>query len=468
MATWFASGAVLIYVPFPSLAASDRLNRASDVDASQLALAPVDAITATATALPIDRFRLIARSGRPLYVLHPRGQSAVAVWADTGTTSELQSGEAAGPIARDFSGISARRIDGPLEYDQWIVHQGFDRDRPYFRVYMDDDAGTVLYISQRTGEVLQRTHRSERAWNYVGAVVHWIYPTVLRRHWAVWDQVVWWLSLAGIVAVIVGIWLGIDRMLIALRKRARKITLFRGWLKWHHILGLSAGLFAFTWIFSGWLSMDHGRLLSTPDPTARQIDRFRGITLGVAAKQTSLEFIRGLGTFRELEIQAVAGSPLVIARSVNERRIFSVDSGQLYRFGVLPQALIVAGVQQAWPGIMVQSVGQLQSNDLYRKLRESELPDSTIRVKLNDRDDTWVHVDGASGDIVSVMNRGRRLYRWLFNGLHSFDFPGLVDRRPLWDAVILSLLALGFIFSLTGAYLGMRHLKRSLEKAVAR
>lgn len=54
------------------------------------------------------------------------------------------------------------------------------------------------------------------------------------------------------------------------------------------------------------------------------------------------------------------------------------------------------------------------------------------------------------------MDRSRRVYRWLFNGLHSFDFPGLTNHRPLWDIVILTLLTLGFVFSVIGVVIGWR------------
>ena len=70
---------------------------------------------------------------------------------------------------------------------------------------------TVLYVSAQTGEVLQKTEGKERAWNYIGAVVHWIYPTILRSNWSLWDQVVWWLSLAGLVTTLIGLLLGVMR-----------------------------------------------------------------------------------------------------------------------------------------------------------------------------------------------------------------------------------------------------------------
>ena len=63
-----------------------------------------------------------------------------------------------------------------------------------------------------------------------------------------------------------------------------------------------------------------------------------------------------------------------------------------------------------------------------------------------------------SGQIVSVMDRGRRVYRWLFNGLHSLDFPGLANHRPAWDVVIFLLLSIGFLFCVTGIVVGMKRL----------
>lgn len=467
MAAWFASGAVLMYVPFPALPAAERFARAGDVDVSAVSVTPAEAIRAIGSSPPITSVRLVDRLGRPLYVLQPRGSAVSAVWADDGSPAPLQSQEDIRRVAEHFAGAKVNRIDGPLDFDQWIVHQGFDSGRPYFRVQMDDDAGTVLYVCVRSGEVLQRTRRVERAWNYVGAVVHWIYPTVLRRNWAAWDQVVWWLSLAGISVVVIGIWLGIDRTAIALRRRKTQISLFRGWMKWHHVLGLCAFVFVFSWIFSGWLSMDHGRIFSMPDPTAEQVDRFRGMALVDAAEHVGLEFMRTLPAFRELDIKAVAATPLAIVRSDDGRRVYTVNSEPSYVGDSVPLPLIKAAVENAWPGSAVRHFGVVPGDDRYRQVRQSRLSESTVRAQLDDPRSTWVHVDANSAEIDSVMDRSRRVYRWLYHGLHSLDFPALVNRRPLWDVIMLSLLTLGFSFSVTGAVLGIRRLMRSVRSSRA-
>ncbi|XOV82599.1 MAG: hypothetical protein ACFHXK_17280 [bacterium] len=83
-------------------------------------------------------------------------------------------------------------------------------------------------------------------------------------------------------------------------------------------------------------------------------------------------------------------------------------------------------------------------------------------MELSDANQTWVHVDHQSGEVLSVLDRSRRAYRWLYNGLHSLDFPGLANRRPLWDVVMLILLFAGFVASITSVVIASRRLIRTL------
>lgn len=456
---WFTSGIVLIYVPFPSLSSADRIERSADVKSQDIAISPAEAIAIAATSTPFDQVRLVGRDGRPLYVLSPRGKQSIGIWADNGENASLQSREAVEKIAANFSGKTTKSVQGPIIYDQWVVHNQFDKERPFYKAFLDDEQGTVLYISQKSGQVTQRTTSYERGWNYVGAVVHWIYPTILRRNWVLWDQVVWWISLAGIVVVILGIWLGIARTSRAVRVH-KKISIFRGWMRWHHILGLFGGLFILTWVFSGWLSMDHGRLLSVPDPQANTIDRFRGLALGNAARQIDAQFIKALPSFREMNLVAVDGKVMAVTYSATGSMIHSASDTQISPVTELPVSLIQKGVQSAWPSEEIYSAERVQVNDVYVQLRNSTLSPSVIRVTLGQKDGTWVHVDSSTGEILSIMDSSRRLYRWLFNGLHSFDIPGLAERRPLWDIIIISFLLLGGALSYSGVYIGVKRIQR--------
>ena len=365
----------------------------------------------------------------------------------------------AGRIAEKFSRNSALKVEGPLDYDQWIVPNRYDPYRPFFRVSMQDEKKTVLYVSTQTGEVLQKTEGRERAWNYIGAVIHWIYPTILRRNWVLWDQVVWWLSLAGVVTTLIGLLLGVMRSGKAGDEMVLGVSSpFKGLLRVHHILGLFVGIIVLTWIFSGWLSMDHGRIFSKPIPDASQIEKFRALPLERTVNTFPLEALKSMRNFVEVEFVVVGGQNFIVARNIDGLKLFKPTNSNSFSQYKLTEPEIINAVQKAWPDIDIQSTQRPTETDNYGQLREGSLPRNTLRVILDDPSQTWVHIDMGTGQIVSTMDRSRRVYRWLFNGLHSLDFPGLINHRPLWDILILLLLGLGFLFSLTGVVVGWKRL----------
>jgi hypothetical protein len=459
---WFVSGAIMIYVPFPSLSHEAALARAREVDPSQITISPL-AATRGAGSHAIERLRLVDINGEATYLVHPTDAPVIAVSALDGRVIERFDARTAQAVAEHFAGKPIRTIEGPLIDDQWVVANDFDAFRPFYRISMENRDGTVLYVSARTGEVVQRTAHRERAWNYAGAVVHWIYPTIVRRHWALWDQIVWWLSLAGILVAVLGLWLGITRIAGRQRSGHWKLSHYRGWLKWHHVLGLCAGVLVLTWIFSGWLSMDHGRLFSLPDPTASRVAQFRGITVNQAAAQIAVSELSRLGGFREAEINAVAGVPFVVARTSGTQQLYSLREGHLSQTPEVPLPLIQSAVRAAWPEGKIVAIHRPPPDDAYAHLREGDLPASALRVILNDDAQTWIHIDASSGAILGVMDRSRRTYRWLFNGLHSFDFPALAPHRPLWDAVILLALLAGLTFTATAVVIGVKRTRTTLK-----
>ena len=77
-------------------------------------------------------------------------------------------------------------------------------------------AGTRLYVSEVTGEVVLRTTRRERLWGYLGPVIHWVYFTPLRQNGALWNEVVIWSSLIGCLMCVVRIGVGTAALLAVL------------------------------------------------------------------------------------------------------------------------------------------------------------------------------------------------------------------------------------------------------------
>ena len=268
----------------------------------------------------------------------------------------------------------------------------------------------------------------------------------------------WWLALIGIVGAVTGIVLGVIRTIQA----SKILSNFDGWLRWHHISGLVLGIVVFSWIFSGWLSMDHGRIFSKPNPREEQLKLFQNIpATETFSGLPSLAPVYALANVKEIELRVIAGYPYLVSKSEPEGNNIWILKDQLNwqpAKNGLPIQWMRKATQSAWPNMPIKDMYYIKDNDTYTNLRERKLSENVLRIILDNSAKTWVHIDKQSGEVVSVMDDGRRTYRWLFNGLHSLDFPGLTSRPLLWYIVILTLLILGTLFSITGTILGVRRL----------
>ena len=449
-AVWFASGAILLFVPFPSLDGAEARAGAEPVALNRVAIAPRAVLAGVPGGATL---RLVERLAQPVYVIgSAAGDRAVS--AQTGAAvAELTPGQA-GAIASRFGGRAVRSVVGPLRYDQWIVHQGFDHARPMYRVSLADGQATQLYVSARTGEVVQKTRGYERAWNWLGAVVHWIYFTPLRRSFAAWDQTVWWVSLAGLGMSVVGIGLGLYRTAEKMGGKRPALSPFKGWLKWHHILGLCGGVVVLTWIFSGWLSMDHGRFFSRATTPEHRLAAYQGAPLAQALSQVDVGRLHGLGNVTSVRFGVVGGQPVVAGLGPSGAQVLVGAGAPLARISA---PLVMRALQAAYRDSQISRPEVLGPDDFYAKAEGA--PAGTESYRLTGAYRARVFVDPATGEIVAVVNRSRAAYDWVYYALHSFNFPGLLALPVLRALIVLPLLALGFALCITSIVVGIRRLR---------
>lgn len=453
-AMWFATGMVMHFVPFPSLTETERFAGLSPVDRTEVKIKVVDAVTASRIA-DARRVRLIQLCDGPVYIVS--GADRVrAVRASDGRDAAVSS-DLALAVAREHAG--QRGLDPAqagmvalADYDQWSVPNGFDRQRPLFRIALNDAAGTEIYVSSRTGEVVLDTTRSERGWNLVGSVLHWIYPTVLRSNWALWDRVVSTLSLVALIVAVLGAVLGIARM----RMKGHRISSpYRGWHALHHIIGLLATLFVLTWIFSGWLSMDHGRLFSRGELTSAEQGVVYAAPDWKAAPSPDQQPIAP--SVREVEWFAFGGDVYRRDRStIGAQTLSSAGNGSRDGRAGFLGADDVARLA-ARLGIGCGAPIALAGNDDYPA--ESAVPGAPVyRTRCGD---LWFDIDGADGRLLQRLDASRRAYRWAYTALHTLDFPVLMAHPLLRDVLIIGLCMLGLVFSITGIVIGWRRLRLS-------
>lgn len=445
----------MVFVPYPSLSSIERVARAEPIDFEGVRIAPAEALRQAPNATGL---LLLSRAGHPAYAVSRNG-SAVTVSAESGATLPPLSEDEARSIAARFGGTPVAAVTGPFAYDQWVVFQGFDSARPFFRVSLADGLGTDLYVSAVTGQVLQRTTGAERFWNWPGSIVHWIYFTPLRKSFSAWDTTVWWLSLVGIVVTVAGVWLGLLAVMKVRRVRKAGLSPFRGWLHWHHLLGLFAGLFVFTWIFSGWLSMDHGRLFSTGQPADAMVARMQGMPLPGIASAVPVEALKNVASASEVSFRAVAGRPFLVARGdQTSARLYWLNSAGASPQTSLSPELLLNAVRSALPGSEVSLQRDQSAGAMYRLAEE--LPDEALLLQVRGPLQANVYVDGLTGQLLTVMDGSREAYAWLYYGLHTFNFPGLTDAPLLRRVLLLLPLFAGFVFSVTGVILGIKRLAR--------
>jgi len=454
-AMWFSTGIVMHFVPFPGLTEAERIDGLTPIDPSQGPYDPAAAVNASGIK-DATRVRLLRRSDGPVYVV--TGRSGVsAVRADDLTNAAIQSAPLALTIAEAAARQRGRNMSEAAlvdfaNYDQWTVPNGFDRHRPLYRIALNDNAGTELYVSSVTGEVVLNTTRGERAWNYVGSVAHWIYPTLLRRSHGAWDATVWSVSLVALIVAISGGILGIIRMKIA---HWRIVSPYSGWQKWHHVLGLACTTFVLTWMFSGWLSMDHGRLFSTGKLSAAETAAIAGAPAWESMPAHEAQSISA----RAKEVEWFVFNRKFYRRDrigLDAQLLVSLDSGV---YGSSPQreflgpGEISAFVERVASGCNVPVI--VHADDNYAIA--AAMPNAPVYRSVCGS--VWFHIDGASGAILERLDPSRRAYRWFYSALHTMDFPILSARPTLRSALVVILCGFGLVFSLTGVVIGWRRLR---------
>lgn len=491
--TWFVSGVVLMYARMPSLTAEERLAHLPSLDTTRLQVSPGEAARLLPDAPRSLRIGMYA--GRPVYRFST-ATDAATVFADTGETLAAIDAADAGTVARELTGLTRSSDTAPpavtrLEAaDQWTLSSALRGLFPLYRVALGDADGTDIYVSSVTAEPILKTTRSGRTWGYLGAVIHWLYFTPLRRDGALWVNVVVYLSLAGCLMCLSGLVWGVWRFSPSARFRLQREpshTPYAGMMRWHHYAGLLFGLTTFTWMFSGLMSMDPWDWHPSNTPSRAQREAVAGgpFTLdAIAAADLRLAVAQAVAQngAREVEVVQFAGAWYVLGleppTTVVERPWANTDIASFLAPSVpLPQAIVPIGqsvaarerfadadieaaAARAMPGVPVRASEWLHEYDAYYYARDGGRPLPVLRVTYDDAVNTALYLDPLRGAIVLKEERWSRANRWLYHGLHSFDFPLLYWRRPLWDLLLVGLSLGGLISTVTAMWPAWRRLRR--------
>ncbi|MGX9688778.1 PepSY domain-containing protein [Achromobacter anxifer] len=468
-AMWFISGMVMMYVGYPKLTPQERLAHLPPLDAAAIAVTPSQALAAAGATDPAGMALAAARGGAPVYLVPGAPRSAPKV-VDAASGVLLPAADAATALATAHAwsgGQYAARYQGTVDEDAFTHSRALTPDRPLHRVDLDDPAGTRLYISSATGMVVLDATRTERGWNYLGAWIHWLYPFRGNALDGWWHDIVVWLSVAGVLLALTGTVVGVLRWRFSRPYASGSRSPYREkMMRWHHLSGLLFAAITITWIFSGLMSMNPWKLFSSGAPPLAQAAYAGPPGTALAAPQALIAALPAAP--RELRWARADGHDVALARgAAGAPLVLSASDAQPHAFD--PAALRAAAARLV-PGARLARVDTLDAYDFYYYARDEhamlghvEKPLPAWRLVYDDPQATWVYLDPRTGQILSRQDRGPRASRWLFAFLHSWDWTGLLSRRPLWDALLIFLSLGGAALSLTGAVIGWRRLGKKLR-----
>lgn len=463
---WFASGIVMMYAGgMPEVGAATRLERLAPIDLGAVRLSPAEAAEISGFFLDPGYARLLTVMGRPAYRFGT-GPDALTVFADTGEVLATLEPEASRRVASRFIGVpeqAVRFVGTVTEIDQWtLTHR---RSLPLHKFQVDDAARSEVYVSPEQAEVAVATTRRSRTLAWIGTIPHWFYFTPLRTNQPLWYWSIVWTSVLGCVLVVLGLALGVTQFRRTRPFRLSRSIRYRGWMRWHYILGVLFGVFALTWAFSGLMSVEPFAWMSAQGISVRG-DTLSGGPLELEefgrVEQQSWQALLAGRALKELEYRRIQGEPYYLARTTDPGELLVEADSMTVRTELFDIDELLVRLAAALPaGVHMTEHALLHEYDHYYYSRTGEAPLPVLRVKLDDPLETWVYVDVRRSELIGLLHRLSRLERWLFNGLHSLDFAFLYGKRPLWDIVMIVLSLGALVTSAIGLVFGIRRLGRT-------
>jgi len=377
-------------------------------------------------------------------------------YAETGIvrTYDLRNGRPYHLSPEDLAGNAVRYVgltagsahfEGLRDHDQWILNTK-GHQSGFYRFAMDDPDRNVVYLSPETGDVMQATTRNSRFWSWFGAIPHWLYPSLLKRHQTAWVYTLCVLSGSGVALTTTGLWIGWRRI-----RSGKSFSPYRGFHRLHHVSGIVFGLMLLSWITTGFLSMNPaGFLARGPVPEWTKV--FEGFVSRGELSQVMTELHAhpecGL---RDIRLSSWSGIPFIAATTENgESSTLDISLNSV----PLTQEDIEKTLTRNHVSARVITLGQ--DDTYYFSTRHFTRFFPVFRV--TGPDGVRAYLDTRTGTPLLIAESGTKGSRWIIYGPHDLDFfPWL--RQPIARLIIVLPLLLGVsTLCLSGFLLGIKRL----------
>lgn len=460
---WFVSGVVISFVRYPQMSRADKLAVLKPLDWKNVRVGPNEAIAALGLKAFPQKVQLVMSDGEPVYRITMWNRAAKAVSAVTGKLLVPISPIGAVQIIRNQLGAAnATLMSGNLSADQWTIGDATDAYKPPFdRVALNDRDGTQYYVAANTGEIIQRTTREQRFWNYFGAIPHWTYVTYLRgEHYVAWTWTEYTIITFGVFIAVSGFWIGIKRIRLRKRYSNGNRSPFSGWKLFHHITGVIGGIFIVTWTCTAMLAMTPDGFLVGRQLNHQDVVDFRGF------KQASFPAInfeamrRVVPDVRRVTFTYVGGTPVAVLDAGGTAHGYPVDATSMQPLNDKGPSFADA-TKSLDPTARLTSIRWLEHGDDYWHSAFEFEPTPIVRASFSDGLDFYI--DPAAAQVAGVVDHTDRVFQWTERLVHDIDWMWLVRHKVLWNLVLFLTILPGVIVSTTGVVIGVKRLRRKMR-----
>ncbi len=461
---WFISGVVMVYHSFPKPKTQAYFQKQKALSLKDCILSPASVIEGhPGSSLTLEMF-----NDKPVYRLPGKTSQMF----DTATLTPIDSIDENGSaqLIQTVYSSPVKKREILTDYDSWIPWSHYKAHFPIYKYWLDDASHTQVYVSGTNGHIVQETTRFSRWMARIGAIPHWLYFKQLRLNAPLWVDVVIWLSCIGCFVCVSGVVAGLVRF-----KRKRRANAFdvspykKAALRWHHLSGLVFGVFVFTFILSGLMSLADlpSWLFSKEQP----IDYYR---LWQADELTVDEV--GTGFSEVLKHRADNSVKRIVCRKQMERcfyevytntlqtpEYYMVQSRQVTSLQPLSESCLHSFLQSRLPDVLYSILFVDDYSTLVRSKKHTAAS-AGYEIKLDDAFQTRLIVDAQTGKLEKVINNVSKWQWWLYQGLHTFKFGWFAKLEWIRQAWIILLSLGGTGVSVTALVLSYRLIKRKMRK----
>lgn len=422
---------------------------------------PIDSINNTDSN--ITAFSLRSFGDKPYFEILTK-EKKYTIAADSGDSIKITPAyDEIKDYAQRWSKANIIRVDTLRELEQWIPFGRLKEEFPIYKFYFGDEDKHQLYISSRTGEALQFTDKDNRFWSWVGAIPHWVYFTSLRQDSQKWVDVVVFLSGIGCIMCLSGIVLGIRSYIMQYRRRKKIESPYKKRIyKWHHILGFVFGIFVFTFVFSGMMSLAAVPkwMVNVHNPDIQK-ESLAKQPIKLSDYKLNIQKILDKYPDKVKSIEWDSFGHIPLYKVIVDNRLITLNASSE---NIQNLELNEADIKDRLTPLHKENISAslMTGYDNYYVGLSDHLPLPVYKVEVEDADHSTYYVNPKNGSI-RYFNTNSKARHWTYGALHSFKFKFAVENKIVWNIMMWTTMIGGTLVSISGVWLGFRYLKRKIK-----